>query len=161
MSLSLEKNVAWEGSIRRILYKQLFVRPKPLQSSVSLSGKIGLITGANSGLGFEAARQLFQLGLSHLILAVRSQAMGDDAFRKLNEEFPNAVMDVWIMDMADYDSVVAFANRCRNLERLDFAILNAGVQISTFRRSEKTGHEMTLQTNYFSTVLLVLFSPQS
>lgn len=156
MSQKLVKDVAWEGSIRGILYKQLLVRPKALAASVSLTGEIGLITGANSGLGFEAARQLLQLGLSRLILAVRSQAKGDDAARKLNQEFPNRVIDVWIVDMANYDSIIAFANRCRSLKRLNFAILNAGVQLSNFRRSEKTGHEMTIQTNYLSTALLAM-----
>lgn len=156
MSFKLENEVAWESSVRGILHRQLFVHPKPLPPSVSLSGEIGLITGANSGLGFEAARQLLRLGLSGLILAVRSQAKGDDASRKLSQEFPNADIHVWVVDMADYDSVVAFADRCRKLERLDFAILNAAVQQGSFSRYEKTGHEMTIQTNYLSTILLVL-----
>ncbi|KAK0642626.1 Short chain dehydrogenase sol3 [Lasiodiplodia hormozganensis] len=156
MSFKLEKEVAWESSIRGILHRQLFVHPKPLPPSVSLSGEIGLITGANGGLGLEAARQLLRLGLSGLILAVRSQTKGEDASRRLSQEFPNVEIHVWVVDMADYDSIIAFADRCRKLERLDFAILNAGVQLSSFSRCEKTGHEMTIQTNYLSTVLLVL-----
>ncbi|RYP69391.1 hypothetical protein DL769_005284 [Monosporascus sp. CRB-8-3] len=127
MSSKLEKEAAWEGSIRGILYKQLFVSSKPLPPSVSLSRAVGIVTGANGGLGFEASRQLLQLGLLRLIMAVRSQTKGGDAAQKLRAEFPKAEIDVWIMDMADYDSIIALANRCRSLEHIDYAILNAGL----------------------------------
>ncbi|RYP46289.1 hypothetical protein DL768_007481 [Monosporascus sp. mg162] len=133
MSSKLEKDVAWKAA-----------------------SATGIITGANSGLGFEAARQVLQLGLRRLILAVRSQNGGDVAAKKLTEEYPEAEIRVWIVDLADYDSVINFANRCKDLGRLDFVILNAAVQLTSFIRNEKTGHEMTLQTNYLSTVLLVL-----
>lgn len=157
MSSKLEKDVAWNSSIRGILYKQIFVKPKALPPSASLSKQTGMITGANSGIGLEAARQALELGLSRLVMAVRSQAKGDEAARKLSEEFPQAEVNVWIVDLADYDSVVALANRCRDsLECLDFAILNAGVQLSDFTTSDKTGHEMTIQANYLSNVLLAL-----
>ncbi|KAJ0418803.1 putative short-chain dehydrogenase/reductase family protein [Aspergillus carlsbadensis] len=155
MSANLENDLRWESSIPGILYKQLFVRPKPLPTKVSLSGQTAIITGANSGIGFEASSQLLQLGLSRLILAVRSQASGDTAAETLRARFPTADIQVWIMDMAEYDSINAFINRCRNLDRIDYVVLNAGMQSSTFQR-HTTGHELVFQVNYLSTALLCM-----
>ncbi|RYP85117.1 hypothetical protein DL770_005097 [Monosporascus sp. CRB-9-2] len=56
---------------------------------------------------------------------------GDNAAKKLAEEYPEAEIRVWIVDLADYDSVINFANRCKDLDRLDFAILNAAVQLTS------------------------------
>lgn len=157
MSLGLQKQVAWEGSIPGTLYKQIFVHPKPLPSDLRLNGRTAIITGASGGLGFEAARHLLKLKLSYLIIAVRSQAKGDAASTKLREEFPTAQIDVWIIDLADYASIVAFADRCRKLEEaIHYVILNAGLQNSKFEKNEKTGHESVMQTNYLSTALQLL-----
>lgn len=156
MSADLEKDLSWESSIRGILYKQLLVHPKPLPSKVSLSGQTAVITGSNSGIGFEACRQLLQFGLSRLIMAVRSQASGDTAAKTLRMEFPDVDIEVWLLDMAEYDSIDAFIRQCRTLDRIDYIILNAAMQSSTFRRHNKTGHELVFQVNYISTVLLCM-----
>ncbi|KAF2797225.1 putative short-chain dehydrogenase/reductase family protein [Melanomma pulvis-pyrius CBS 109.77] len=156
MSSKLEKDVAWESSILGIFYKQLFVHPKPILSTIQLSGQTAIITGANSGLGFEAARQLLHLGLSHLIMAVRSKIKGEAAASKLRSEFPSTKIEVSIVNLSDYDSITEFAKRCRDLEHIDFAILNAALQNSKFEKNDNTGHESVFQTNYLSTTLLVL-----
>ncbi|KAL4901862.1 hypothetical protein BDW74DRAFT_67265 [Aspergillus multicolor] len=153
----LEKEVAWESSVLGILHKQLLVRPIPIPSTLRLDGKTAIVTGANSGLGLEAARQLLNLGLSHLVLAVRSQRNGETAGQQLRSEFPGALLQVSILDLADYDSIFAFVDRCRrDLQRIDYCVLNAGVQRSIFKRNEKTGHESVFQTNYLSTALVTL-----
>ena len=87
---------------------------------------------------------------------MRSQSRGDAAAAKLRNEYPEARVDVSILDMADYDSVLAFVQRCRDLERIDYAVLNAGQQNQSFVRSDKAGHEMMFQVNYLSTALLAL-----
>lgn len=156
MSVKLEKNVAWESSIRGTLHRQLFVHRKPIPPTVKLTGHTAIITGANGGLGFEAARQLLQLGLSHLVVAVRSPTKGETAALKLRSEFPEAQVDVETMDLADYDTIFAFAKSCQRLKRIDYAILNAGMQSTKFERNSKTGHEVVFQTNYLSTVLLMI-----
>jgi NAD(P)-dependent dehydrogenase (short-subunit alcohol dehydrogenase family) len=157
----LEQDIAWESSILGILHKQLLVHPKPLEPTPNLAGKTAIITGATSGLGFEAARQLLTLGLSTLVLAVRSQTRGEAAAQKLRAEFPGgagkATVHVWILDLDDYGSIVTFVDRCRrDLPRIDYAILNAGVQRGAFERHARTGHESVFQTNYLSTALLTL-----
>ncbi|KAI0599278.1 hypothetical protein F4775DRAFT_552170 [Biscogniauxia sp. FL1348] len=156
MSSKLEKNAVWEGNILCMLFKQLFVHPKPIPASVRLDGQTAIITGANSGIGFEASRQLLQLGLSHLIVAVRSEKKGEDAAGRLRGEFPSARVEVSVLDMADYDSIVSFTQRCQDLESIDYAILNAAAQNAKFERNDKTDHESVFQTNYLSTALLTL-----
>ncbi|KAE8154627.1 hypothetical protein BDV25DRAFT_147573 [Aspergillus avenaceus] len=154
MSSHLEKDAVWESTIRGLLYKQLFVYPPDLPSTVRFEGKSAIVTGANGGLGLESSRQLLERGLSHLIVTVRTQEKGDIAARQLMDEFPGARVDVSLLDLADYDSIIAFVDRCRGLERLDYAILNAGMQRPNFKRNDRTGHEVILQTNYISTTLL-------
>ncbi|KAL2829081.1 hypothetical protein BJY01DRAFT_228116 [Aspergillus pseudoustus] len=146
-----------KASMRGIIYKQLFVHAKPLPSSVSLAGATAIVTGSNGGIGFEASRQLLRLGVRHLILAVRSQSRGDTAAAKLREEYPESRrIEVAILDMADYGSINAFLQFCHRLEYVDYVILNAGLQNQTFRRCDKTGHEMAFQVNCLSTGLLAL-----
>ncbi|KAI1675967.1 retinol dehydrogenase [Pyrenophora tritici-repentis] len=106
--------------------------------------------------GFEAARQLLQLNLSRLVLAVRSETKGNFAAETLRKEFPHAQIEVWILDMEDPESVSAFATKCQNLGRLDMVILNAGVQNKDYVLSAKTGREQTFQVNYLSTIMLAV-----
>jgi NAD(P)-dependent dehydrogenase (short-subunit alcohol dehydrogenase family) len=156
---ALEKDIAWESSILGILHKQLLVRPKPLEPTTNLAGKTAIISGANSGLGFAAARPLLTFRLSTLVLTVRSHASGDAAAQKLRAEFPGGevMVHVWLLDLDGYDSIITFVDRCRrDLPRINYAILNAGVQRSAFERNATTAHESVFQTNYLSTALLTL-----
>ncbi|QIW96003.1 hypothetical protein AMS68_001521 [Peltaster fructicola] len=135
--------------------RQLFITPKPADlGSNNLEGQVGLCTGSNTGLGYAASMQLLELGLSKLILAVRSQQRGDEARDKLAALYPRAEIEVSIIDMASYDSIAAFVKRCAALPRLDFAILNAGVVKSKYEQNPTTGHEETIQINVLSTALL-------
>lgn len=154
MSVHLEKEARWESSLLGFLYRQFFYRPKPIKAD--LSGQTAIITGANVGLGFETGRQLLGLGLSRLILTVRSQSKGDAAAAKLRSEHPSAKIEVWLLDMNSYASIHAFVKRCvgDELQRVDMAILNAGINTSNFTKNEQTGYETTFQVNYLSTALL-------
>ncbi|UKZ70687.1 uncharacterized protein TrAtP1_011659 [Trichoderma atroviride] len=120
-------------------------------------GKCAIITGSNTGLGFESARQLLALGLPHLIMAVRSLEKGNEAAKVLRDANPAAKIDVWKLDMESYDSIQAFADKChKELERLDIAILNAGLSPLSFSTCS-TGHEKTMQVNHFVTAHLCKF----
>lgn len=129
---------------------------QPYPEGTNLSGQTSIVTGSNSGLGFESSRQMLQLGLSHLIMAVRSQARGDAAADKLRKEFPNSTISVWILDMASYDSIKAFAKKCETLPRIDSVILNAGLRSDEFTILKSTQHEMSYTVNYLSTCLLTI-----
>jgi NAD(P)-dependent dehydrogenase (short-subunit alcohol dehydrogenase family) len=130
----------------------------PTQSKYpNLEGKVAIITGANCGLGFESARQLLTLGLSHLVVAVRSIEKGKAAASKLRLANSAATVDVWALDMESYDSVQAFVHKCdTELSRIDYAILNAGLGPMIMHTNPSTGHETTIQVNHISTILLTI-----
>ncbi|KAL9598457.1 MAG: hypothetical protein Q9219_004493 [cf. Caloplaca sp. 3 TL-2023] len=134
-------------------------RSKPPHSpkGSDLSDRIAVITGGNTGLGLESGRQLLSLRLSRLIIAVRSVEKGDKAAAQLRSEFPNAIIDVYGLDMGTYESIQAFVERVKaHHSRLDIAILNAGVIKQNFSLVPSTGHEETIQVNYLSTALLCI-----
>src|ERR1700709_781618 len=86
-----------------------------LPSSVDLSGKTVLVTGATSGLGFAAARQILVLQPNLLIIAERDVERGEWARNKLlsNPEVraahPEAAVKVMQLDLGSYASVLSFA----------------------------------------------------
>lgn len=140
--------------------RQLFVTPTlPTRDQYDLSGKTAIVTGANSGIGLECSRQLLDLGLSRLIIAVRSPSRGEAARDNLlaGRNAEKHVVEVWPIDLENYDSITAFARRAEEeLDRLDILVNNAGVMKKAFGRNEGTGHEHMVQTNYLSQVLLTI-----
>ncbi|ENH63316.1 WW domain-containing oxidoreductase [Fusarium oxysporum f. sp. cubense race 1] len=138
--------VFWKNQFRTTI--ELPTREKYPQ----VEGGTAIITGSNTGLGFEASKQLLSLGLSHLIMGVRSIEKGNAAAEKLRKIAPSARIDVWQLDMQSYDSIQAFAKRCdTELSRIDFVILNAGLSPSNFELVPDTGHEVGIQVNHIST----------
>ncbi|KAI0198193.1 NAD(P)-binding protein [Astrocystis sublimbata] len=140
-------------------YRQLTVRPAPVKD-VSLQGKTAIVTGANCGLGLATSRQLLQLGLSRLILAVRDEGKGQTAAAQLTSDLnidPDTVQ-VWSLDLSSYDSITAFTNRVRSdLDRVDMVVLNAGMWSPLERTFNKeTGHDEDIQVNYLSNALLLI-----
>lgn len=132
---------------------------KPLfpPKDTDLSGKVVIVTGSNTGLGLECASQLLSYKLSRLIMAVRSTTKGESAAFQLRKRHPNAIISVWELNMASYDSIRAFVARVdKELSRLDIAILNAGMGFGDFKIVPNTGHEETVQINYLSTMLLAI-----
>ncbi|TPX17510.1 uncharacterized protein E0L32_003153 [Thyridium curvatum] len=129
---------------------------QPSLAKLFLHHRVAVVTGANSGIGLECARLLLSLGLSRLILAVRSREAGESEAAPLRQTCPNIEINVWHLDLNLYGSVWVFAPRCEALPRLDIAIPNASIMNSEFRVSPTTGHEETLQVNYLSTALLAL-----
>ncbi|KAF8129425.1 hypothetical protein K438DRAFT_1644612 [Mycena galopus ATCC 62051] len=138
-------------------HNQFRAKPQWPAAGTSLAGQTAIVTGSNVGLGFEASMQLLGLGLSRLILAVRSPARGDAAAAKMRRVHPNAAFEVWELDMSSYRSIQTFARRVESeLRRVDIVILNSGVIKLTFQTVESTGHEEELQVNYLSTMLLAI-----
>ena len=129
----------------------------PIQS---FAGKTIIVTGASSGLGFEAAKKLAILGTSHLILAVRDESRGKEAKERIQEAIQTvkttSKIETWMLNMSDYDSIIAFTKKVNTeLPRLDGAILNAAVMKKEASLS-KYGWEESLQVNTLSTVLFGL-----
>jgi NAD(P)-dependent dehydrogenase (short-subunit alcohol dehydrogenase family) len=135
-------------------------RNLPLLTTASTTiGKTYIITGANVGLGFEAAKHLATLGAAKVILAVRNPSAGQAA--KLDIEAaaglgPDSnVVQVWPLDLCSYASVRAFAKRAGDeLERIDGLVMNAAVALATREMAE--GHVKPVTVNVISTLLLAV-----
>jgi NAD(P)-dependent dehydrogenase (short-subunit alcohol dehydrogenase family) len=89
-----------------------------------LSGRRAVVTGANSGLGLEIAHGLAARG-AEVVLACRSTARGEAAARAIGGRSPAARTEVRALDLADLDSVAAFADGFDG--RLDLLVNNAGL----------------------------------
>jgi NAD(P)-dependent dehydrogenase (short-subunit alcohol dehydrogenase family) len=153
-SLQMEPEKRGLGSI--FISSQLFSKPKLPPASTDLSGKVAIVTGGSTGLGLQCCHYLLKLKLSHLIIAVRSPRKGEDAKSQLLEEYTQAKIEVWELEMGSYESIQAFVKRTEQLDRLDAAILNAGLVKADFELNAQTGHEEVLQINYLSTMLLAI-----
>lgn len=141
---------------------QMLVTPQ--YPTTAFTGQTVIVTGSNTGLGFEAARHFVRLGAARVILAVRSIEKGNAAREDIERSQPGpikegAVVEVWELDLSRYASVVAFGERCvRELDRLDVVVENAAKLTHTFSRAEGAGNrESTIAVNVVSTMLLALF----
>lgn len=122
------------------------VDEKLLQKDIT--GQVVIVTGANTGCGYETAKQLAIQGAT-VILACRDQGKGEKAAAEIKGNFMK-------LDLADLDSVKSFAGVfLEKYERLDTLINNAGVMCCPLTRT-KEGFEMQFATNHLSHFLLTL-----
>ena len=118
------------------------------QQIPSQAGKTALITGANSGIGYQAALELARHG-AHVLLGCRNEAKGRAALERLLREAPGASAEVVQLDMASLASIRAFAAAFigRGVA-LDLLINNAGVMALPKRELTADGFERQLGTNH-------------
>ena len=127
----------------------------------SLAGRTALITGANSGIGYQAALQLARHG-GHVLLGCRNITKGRAALDRLQREAPNASAELVELDMASLASIRAFAASfaARGLP-LDILINNAGVMALPARELTADGFERQFGTNHLGHFALTgLLIPQ-
>lgn len=137
----------------KFLYGQWFI--KPTYPKQSCKGKTIIVTGANVGLGYEAAKHFVRLGAEKVILGVRSIEKGEAAKAIIEKEANSSgVVEVWELNLSRYESVKAFATRVDSLERIDAVLENAGVATNTYSRVEED--ESTITINVVSTFLLAV-----
>lgn len=111
------------------------------------TGRVFVVTGASSGLGLATARALARRG-GHVILAVRDEAKGRRAAAGLTAAQPDARLEVRRIDLADLDSVRAFAEKLHaDHARLDVLVNNAGVMAPP-RTLSPQGHEVQFAANH-------------
>jgi len=116
-------------------------------------GRTILITGANSGIGFEAARAL-AANQAQVIMACRSLEKGERAAQLIRKEVPGACLKVMALDLANMASVRSFARTVlAEHQRLDVLVNNAGV-MAVPHRETVDGFEMQLGTNHLGHFLL-------
>ena len=111
------------------------------------SGRVAIVTGANSGNGLETARALAGRG-AHVVLAVRDLAKGEAAVADIEADHPAAHLELVELDLALLDSVRSAAAEIRDrFERIDLLVNNAGV-FHTPRRQTADGFEIRFGTNH-------------
>lgn len=120
----------------------------------TIRGGTYIVTGGNTGLGFECTKHLVELGAGRVIIAVRSLQKGNAAIEAIHEATGRHVGEVWELDLASFDSVEKFASRIQFLDRIDALIENAGVAMAEFTLSE--GMETSLMVNVAGTMLLAM-----
>src|SRR5467141_5335277 len=110
-------------------------------------GRLAVVTGANTGLGFETARVLAARGAS-VVLAVRDTGKGKAAAARIAGTAPGADVTVQPLDLASLDSIRAAAAELRARHpRIDLLVNNAGVMFPP-RQATRDGFELQFGTNH-------------
>ena len=111
------------------------------------TGRTAVVTGANTGLGYQTAAALAAKG-AHVVLAVRNTDKGNDAAARITAAHPDASVDVQELDLTSLDSVRAAADQLRSRhDSIDLLINNAGVMM-TPKDVTKDGFELQFGTNH-------------
>jgi NAD(P)-dependent dehydrogenase (short-subunit alcohol dehydrogenase family) len=112
-----------------------------------LSGKVAIVTGANSGIGFETARALAEKG-ARVVLGCRSRLKGPRAVAEIRERVPGADVLFTTLDLGSLASIEMFAKEVTaETDRLDLLCNNAGVMVPPLGRTAD-GFELQIGTNH-------------
>lgn len=123
------------------------------KNTVSLAGRVAVITGGNSGIGFCAARGFLSLGAT-VVLACRNEHRARGAADKLKKEFPTAVVETALLDLASNASIDAFAEEIgKRYQKINIFLHCAGVYYPKSPRTED-GLPMTEGVNFYGTLRL-------
>src|SRR5580698_4362045 len=124
----------------------------------SQRGKLAVVTGANSGIGWNTALELARAG-AEVILAARTEAKGQDAVDRIRRLLPQAKVRFELLDLASLRSVRAFAAKVNTETKVDLLVNNAGVMAVPRRELTEDGFERQFGTNFLGpfalTVLLL------
>ncbi|KAJ6540465.1 hypothetical protein B0H19DRAFT_1175721 [Mycena capillaripes] len=129
---------------------------QPSVCKADLTGKTIVVLGANTGLGFEAAKHFGTMNPGRLVLACRSQSRGQAAMEELNAATGYSKAELRIIDLADFKSTIQFADKFQyDGGRLDILVANAAL-VATRYKATDDGWETALQVSSLSTPLLAL-----
>jgi retinol dehydrogenase 14 len=124
-----------------------------MNERANMSGKICVVTGANSGIGKETALGLAQMG-AHVVMVCRNTEKGKAALEVIRAASGSSQVDLLIADMSSQASVRELAKQIRTkYQRLDVLINNAGATSPT-RKLSADGIEMTVAGNHLVPALL-------
>lgn len=114
----------------------------------SQAGRIYLVTGGTSGIGYETARALAAAG-AQVVIAARDEQRGEDAIASIRQQSTQAQVRFETLDLADLTAVRAFGERLnRSLPHLDGLINNAGIMEPPVRGVSRDGYESQFAVNY-------------
>ena len=113
-----------------------------------LTGRLAVVTGANSGLGFGLTGRFVEAG-AEVVMAVRNREKGEDARTRLLERHPTATLRLLDLDLSSLDSVRAAAHSLLEEDRpLDLLVNNAGIMaVPELERTEE-GFELQFGSNH-------------
>ena len=113
-----------------------------------LTGKLAIVTGANSGLGYGLTGRLAAAG-AEVVMAVRNLEKGEAARAELLAARPGATLRLEQIDLASLASVAAFADRLTQQGRpVDILLNNAGIMMPPEREVTDDGFELQFESNY-------------
>jgi NAD(P)-dependent dehydrogenase (short-subunit alcohol dehydrogenase family) len=113
----------------------------------SQAGNLAVVTGANSGIGWQTALELARAG-SEVILAARTETKGREAVELIRRHFPQAKVRAEVLDLASLQSVRSFAAKVGGEAKLDLLVNNAGVMSVPQRETTADGFELQFGTNF-------------
>ncbi len=120
-----------------------------------MTGKLVIVTGANSGLGLEVSKVFAAKG-ADLIMACRNKVKGEEARNSIMDIYPGSSVEIAELDLADLSSVESFVeNIAKQHKHLDILCNNAGV-MALPRLNTKDGFEMQFGTNHLGHFSLTL-----
>lgn len=112
-----------------------------------LTGKVIIVTGGNSGIGYESVKA-FSLNGAEVVLASRNLDRGEEARKKVINEYPEAKINVIQLDLGDLESVSRFASDFKKeYKQLDVLLNNAGIMMSPYFKT-KDGFEGQMGINH-------------
>jgi NAD(P)-dependent dehydrogenase (short-subunit alcohol dehydrogenase family) len=110
-------------------------------------GKVVIVTGANSGIGYETAREMSRRG-AEVILACRDEDRGMNAIKNIIEEIPKANLVMAHLDLSDLNQIKKFSDRIHeDYRKIDILINNAGVMMDSLTMT-KQGFEFHFGINH-------------
>ena len=113
-----------------------------------LSGKLVVVTGANSGLGFGLARRLSAAG-ADVVMAIRNRAKGEKAIEEIRATVPDAKLTIKSLDLSSLAAVAALGEQLNAEGRpIDILINNAGVMTPPERDTTADGFELQFGSNH-------------
>ncbi|BBZ13350.1 SDR family oxidoreductase [Mycobacterium branderi] len=113
-----------------------------------LSGKLAVVTGSNSGLGFGLARRLSAAG-ADVVMAIRNRAKGEAAIDQIRATVPDASLTIKPLDLSSLASVAALGEQLNSEGRpIDILINNAGVMTPPHRDTTADGFELQFGSNH-------------
>jgi NAD(P)-dependent dehydrogenase (short-subunit alcohol dehydrogenase family) len=135
----------WVNSQRK--GKTEAVPPWTTADMPDLTGKVIIVTGANSGIGYEAAKEFARKG-AHTILACRNMDKAQAALNELLAEIPGAPAEIMQLDLSSLASVRQFATGFQaKYDKLDVLVNNAGIMMVPYGTTED-GFERQFGTNH-------------
>ncbi|KAI3397517.1 hypothetical protein diail_10609 [Diaporthe ilicicola] len=119
-----------------------------------LSGKVIVVTGANSGLGLQSVLDLARHGPKEIWLTSRTTEKAEQAIQEVKKEVPGANLKPLSMDLSSFDSIKSAARTfTQSSQRLDILMLNAGIMAAEAGLT-KDGYEIEFGTNHMGHALV-------